>query len=167
MSQSPYKRIIELVIEANDIARSIGISNLLQPGLVKEIIIADILGHQVIPGKRDADARDPNNPMILYEYLSFKEGGSGQFDRMFKAPKEKRNRSLRRITRNKQIFFAVFYAANQLKAKVIYRVDPQAVADEAERQLDASKNDISHVAFPEPWVRQHGEVVYRDPDTHS
>jgi len=34
-----------LVLKAAEMARSVGIANLLQPGLVKEMIIADILGH--------------------------------------------------------------------------------------------------------------------------
>lgn len=57
MQRSAYHKIIALVREASDLARSIGIPNLLQPGLVKEMIIADILGHELIHSKRDADAR--------------------------------------------------------------------------------------------------------------
>ena len=83
--------------EAAELANSVGIPNLLQPGLVKELIIADLLGHQPITSKRDADACDPNDPTILYEYLSCKEGGSGQFDRMFKEPLVKREESLLRL----------------------------------------------------------------------
>src|SRR5438093_12987091 len=107
-----FHRIIQLVREAAELAKSVGIPNLLQPGLVKELIIADILGHQPITSKRDADACDPNDPTILYEYLSCKEGGSGQLDRMFKEPLIKREESLLRITRNKKFYFAVFFADN-------------------------------------------------------
>ena len=67
-----FHRIILLVREAAELARSIGISNLLQPGLVKELIIADILGHQPItsnPGSPDSSivgtsgtATDRRNP---------------------------------------------------------------------------------------------------------
>ena len=78
MAREIYRKIIELVLKASDLARSIGISNLLQPGLVKEMIIADILGHELIHSKRDADARAPNNPAEKYEYLSCKEDGSEQ-----------------------------------------------------------------------------------------
>ena len=100
-------------MNAADLARSIGISNLLQPGLVKEMIIADLLGHELIHSKRDADAHAPGNPNEKYEYLSCKEGGSGQLDRMFKEPANKRAESLTRITRNSKVYFAVFYASNQ------------------------------------------------------
>ncbi len=157
-----FHRIIELVREAAELAKTVGIPNILQPGLVKELIVADILGHQPITSKRDADACDPNDPTILYEYLSCKEGGSGQFDRMFKEPLVKREESLLRITRNKKIYFAVFYAENQTKVKVIYELDPSVVVAEASRQLDRSRNVISHVGFNEAWVSNHGSAVYRD-----
>jgi hypothetical protein len=57
MAREIYRKIIELVLRAAELARSIGISNLLQPGLVKEMITAEILGHELIHSKRDADTR--------------------------------------------------------------------------------------------------------------
>lgn len=162
VTKEALHRVIRLVLEAAELARSIGIPNLLQPGLIKELIVAEILGHQPITSKRDADACDPNDPSILYEYLSCKEGGSGQLDRMFKEPPAKREESLLRITRNKKIYFAVFYVENQTKVKVIYELDPDVVLVETNRQLDRSRNDISHVGFGEPWANQNGKVVYHD-----
>lgn len=162
MAREIYRRIIKLVLKAAELARSIGISNLLQPGLVKEMIIADILGHELIHSKRDADAHAPGNPNEKYEYLSCKKGGSGQLDRMFKEPAEKRAESLERVTRNAKVFFAVFYAANQTRCKVIYEIAPATVAAETERQLDRSRNAISHVGFSEEWARANGRVVYQD-----
>ena len=103
MPRQIYGRIIDLVLKAADLARSVGINNLLQPGLVKEMIIADILGHELIHTKRDADAHAVGDPRIRFEYLSCKEGGSGQLDRMFKHPSDKRSESLARITRNTKI----------------------------------------------------------------
>jgi hypothetical protein len=162
MAREAYRKIIALVLKAAELARSIGISNLLQPGLVKEMIIADILGHELIHSKRDADAHAPNNPAEKYEYLSCKEGGSGQLDRMFKEPAAKRADSLSRITRNRKVYFAVFYEANQMKCKVIYEIEPQVVIEETERQLDRSRNAISHVGFSEDWASHNGRVVYQD-----
>lgn len=155
-----YRKIIDLVLQAAALARSIGIPNLLQPGLVKEMIIADILGHKLITSKRDSDARDSHDPNTLYEYLSCKEGGTGQFDRMFKEPLSKRRESLSRITRNQKIYFAVFFADNQIRVKTTYELNPKAVLRETERQLDRSRNMISHVGFSEKWVSQRGKVVY-------
>lgn len=112
MARQIVRKILELVIKAQELARSIGISNLLQPGLVKEMIIADLLRHDLITSKRDADVYDPNDPSIKYEYFSYKEGGSGQLDRMFKEPPDKRAESLVRITRNAEVYFAVFHKKN-------------------------------------------------------
>jgi hypothetical protein len=157
-----FQRIIQLVLEAAELARSVGIPNLLQPGLVKELIIADILGHQPITSKRGADACDPNDPLILYEYLSCVEGGSGQIDRVFKEPLAKREESLLRITRNSKIYFAVFYAENQTKVKVIYELEPEVVLPETIQKLERSRNDIGHVGFSESWAKKNGKVVYQD-----
>ncbi len=147
MARAMYRRIIELVRDASNLARSVGIPNLLRPGLVKEMIIADILGHALIHSKRDADAHAPRNPDEKYEYLSCKEGGSGQLDRMFKNPPDKRRESLARITRNSKVYYAVFYANNRIRCKIIYALEPDVVLEEAERQLDKSRNAISHVGF--------------------
>ncbi len=161
MAREVYRKIIELVIKATKLARTVGIRNLLQPGLGKEMIIADILGHELITTKRDADARSPNDPSVVYEYLSCKEGGSGQLDRTFKEPVDKRQESLNRIWRNSKIYFAVFYAADQTRVKVIYQIEPEVVAKQTERQLDRSRNAISHVSFSETWINQNGKIVYK------
>ena len=160
MANEVYRQIVELVLRAAELARSVGITNLLQPGLVKEMIIAEILGHELIHSKRDADAHAKNNPSEKYEYLSCKEGGTGQLDRMFKSPAIERAKSLNRITRNVKVYFAVFFASNQTKCKVIYELDPAVVLEEAERQLDRSRNQISHVGFTQNWAASNGHVVY-------
>jgi hypothetical protein len=162
MSQTILRKIVELVRSAQDLAVKIGIPNILQPGLVKEMIIADILGHKLISSKRNADACDPEDPSIQYEYLSCKEGGSGQLDRMFKEPPIERSKSLERITRNKMIYYAIFYEANQLKPKVIYEITPKALLKETVRQLDRSKNAISHVGFSNDWAHANGKIVFKD-----
>ena len=167
MASDVLKAIIDLVRKAANLARSIGIPNLLQPGLVKEMIIADILGHRLITSKRDADACDRDDASILYEYLSCKEGGTGQIDRLFKEPPAKRAESLERIRRNKWIYLAVFREDNQTEVAVIYELDPEVVLRETERQLDASKNAISHVGFSEVWARKHGTVVFPKSITQS
>lgn len=162
MANEVYKRIIELVLKAAALARKAGIPNLLQPGLVKEMIIAELLGHELITSKRAADARDPRDHSIVYEYLSCKEGGTGQLDRMFKEPASKRKESLERIWRNCKVYLAVFYSGDQTRVKVVYELEPSVVVDEANRQLDRSRNAISHVGFSERWARENGTIVYQD-----
>ncbi len=154
------RQIIDLVVRAQDVALQVGIPNILQPGLVKEMIIADILGHEVISSKRDADACDPSDHSVKYEYLSCYEVGTGQLDRMFKSPPEKRAESLSRITRNRSIYLAVFSKARPMTVKVIYEIPPARLLAETERQLDRSRNAISHVGFSESWAADNGTVVY-------
>ena len=162
MAQDVYHQIIDLVIQASRLAQSIGIDNLFQPGLIKEMIIADHLGHQITYSKQNVDACSYDNPDEKYEFLSCKEGSSGQLDRIFSRPDDKRAESLNRITRNSKIYFAVFYADNQSKCKVIYELDPDVVLAETNRQLDRSRNAISHVGFSIRWARNNGKVVYED-----
>jgi hypothetical protein len=164
VSQEVHRRIVALVVQAQELAQSVGIPYLLQPGLVKEIIIADLLGHAVLPTKHGADALSSTDPHICYEYLSCLEKGSGQLDRMYKQPAEKRAESMQRIMRNQQIYFAVFYRNQPLDVKVIYEIEPAVLAAEANRKLDRSQNDISHVGFSESWAAKNGKVVYRDPN---
>ncbi|MGB9772571.1 MAG: hypothetical protein ACP5JH_05475 [Bacteroidota bacterium] len=162
MIQKIISEIIRLIRMAQELALNIGIPNILQPGLVKEMIVSEILGHEIIASKRDADARDRNNPNIKYEYLTCYEGGTGQLDRMFKEPPDKRAESLFRITRNKMIYLAIFYKKDPLRVKIIYEIEPGILLKEAERQLDKSSNKISHVGFSEEWARKNGKVIYKD-----
>lgn len=153
-------QIIEYLKAAQAIARKHGFTNLLQPGLIKEMVVADILKHDVHKTKHAADAFDPNDPSIQYEYLTCFEKGSFQLDRMFKKPLEKRIKSLNRIKRNRAIYCAVFEVENPLTVSVIYEIDPDLMMKEAERILDASSNDISHMGFTPKWAKEHGKVVY-------
>ncbi len=162
MAREIYKKIVDLVLKAAELARTVGVHNILQPGLVNEMILAEVLGHKVIISKRAADACDIDDESIQYEYLSCKVGGSGQLDRMFKEPADKRAESLNRIWRNRKVYLAIFYSSNQTKIKVIYELEPLVVVTETERQLDRSRNAISHVGFSENWARNNGNVVYRD-----
>jgi len=161
------QKIIQLITEAQVLALKIGIPNILQPGLVKEMIIAETLGHQLIHSKRDADACNPNDTSIKYEYLSCYEGGSGQLDRMFKEPPQEREKSLQRIWRNHKIYLAIFYKKNPLQIKTIYEIEPHILALETERQLDRSRNAISHVSFSENWAKENGKIVFNDTNTNN
>ncbi len=51
---------------------------------------------------------------------------------------------------------------NQTKVKIIYEIEPLCLIKETERQLDRSRNAISHVGFSESWVRANGNIVYQD-----
>jgi len=82
----------------------LGVENILQPGIIKELIMADILGHEVIPQKDMPDAKDKAGN--FYEYLASinrrnvrtNKGSSFQIDRITLLGRH-------RITRNKAYFF--------------------------------------------------------------
>jgi hypothetical protein len=131
------------------------------------MIIAELLGHELIHSKRDADAFDSKNPTLKFEYLTCKVGGKGQLDRMFKEPKDEREKSLNRIWRNSKIYFAIFYKDNPLKVKVIYEIEPKVMVKETERQLDRSGNSISHVGFSENWAKENSNIVYIDSNNNN
>lgn len=153
-------KIVEHIRKAQEIATLYGYKNLLQPGMVKELILGDILGHEVHRTKHEPDAWEKENPKIKYEYLSCVDGGTFQLDRMFKYPLEKRNKSLTRITRNSAFFCAIFDKENPLTVKIVYKVPIEIILKETERQLDVSSNDISHVGFTKKWCENNGQIVY-------
>jgi hypothetical protein len=45
---------------------------------------------------------------------------------------------------------------------VIYELNPADVVLETERQLERSKNAISHVGFSEEWALKNGRMVFED-----
>lgn len=153
------KKLVDCVQALNDISVESGIDNIFQPGLIKEILIAKVLNHNVVTNKRMPDACSKSKTPVYYEYLSCYEGGSGQLDRMFKHPADKRAESLRRITRNDKVYFAIF-KRKTLDIKVIYEIEIPVFLKETERQLDGSSNNISHVGFNENWAKANGKVAY-------
>ena len=134
-----------------------GIPNILQPGIIKELIMAEILGHKLIPQKDSADAKDSNGD--TYEYLASirrvnvttNKGCSFQLDRVTPS-------NLGRVTRNKAFYFGVF--RDHLQVEEIWKVEIPVVLKEVKRQLDKCKNDIAHVNFLLKWLETNGAKVY-------
>jgi hypothetical protein len=162
-SMYDISEIINHLRKAQEIAARHGFKNLLQPGLVKEFVVADILGHEVHKTKHEPDAFDPADPGRKFEYLSCFGGGTFQLDRMFSSPPDKRKKSLERIARNTAIYCAVFDKESPLDVLVIYEVPVEEMMREAGRQLDASRNEISHIGVTIKWVQQRGKLVYTKP----
>ena len=150
--------IISLLKEAQKIATSININNILQPGIIKELIIAETLGHTLITQKDLSDAKDKENN--YYEYLSSinrknvknNKGSSFQIDRMTK-------NNLKRITRNSAFYFAFF--KDHLNVEEIYRVETSDIFNEVNRQLNLCKNNIGHINFLTKWVKNIGKKIYK------
>jgi len=157
MSEEKIGQIIQDLVEAQKLARSeFGVENILQPGIVKELIMARILGHKPLHKKRDPDAVDSEGN--CFEYLTSiirttrsNKGSSFQIDRVT-------SRNLRRITRNKCFYFGFF--RDNLTIHEIWKVETSVVLEEVNRQLRSCKNRIAHVNFLTRWVYGVGLKVY-------
>lgn len=151
------KQIIGLLQDIQKIAaEKFGVQNILQPGIIKELMMSEILGHQLITGKDSADAEDEHGS---YEYLASirrvnvktNKGCSFQMDRVTRD-------NLSRVTRNQAFYFGVF--KNHLEIEEIWRVEIPVVLSEVKRQMNNSKNQISHVNFLLKWLEHNGKKVY-------
>ena len=150
--------LFELLKSAQQLARDkYRVENILQPGVIKELMMAEILGHQLIPSKGAADAKDEQGG--TYEYLASikrinvttNRGCSFQLDRVTPS-------NLRRVTRNTAFYFGIFL--NHLEVEEIWRVEIPVVLKEVKRQLANCKNDIAHVNFLLKWLQNNGTKVY-------
>lgn len=164
------QEILGHILAAQALVQKDGFDNILQPGLVKEMLLAHLLGHVVHKTKHGVDAFDPKDPSRGFEYLCLQETGatgfvgprSFQLSRMFRDP-PRREESVKRITRNAGFYFAVFEKTDPLHVKSIYDVPVPAVLAEVERMLDKSKSDISHIHLGYSWMVKHGVLVYGKP----
>jgi hypothetical protein len=150
--------LIELLKKAQCIAlEKHGVPNILQPGAIKELMMAEILGHDLIPQKDSADAKDKDGQ--TYEYLASirrvdvttNKGCSFQMDRVTQT-------NLNRVTRNKAFYFGIF--KDHLEVDEIWRVEIPVVLAEVKRQLGKCKNDIAHVNFLLKWLEANGSKVF-------
>lgn len=134
-----------------------GVPNILQPGVIKELMMAEILGHALIPQKDSADAKDQTGN--TYEYLASirrvdvtaNKGCSFQMDRITPS-------NLHRVTRNKAFYFGIF--KDHLEVEEIWKVEIPVVLAEVMRQLEKCKNDIAHVNFLLRWLEENGTKVF-------
>lgn len=150
--------IMDLLRRTQDIAQDrYGITNILQPGVIKELIMAEILGHKLVPQKDLPDAQDSDGN--YYEYLASIRrvnvktnlGCSFQMDRVTKS-------NMTRVTRNSAFYFGIF--KTHLEIEEIWRVEVPVVHAEVERQLKSCKNEIAHVNFLLKWLEANGSLVY-------
>lgn len=151
------QKIYGLLREAQNLAFSeYGVENILQPGVIKELMMAEVLGHKLIPQKDSADAEDSEG---TYEYLASirrvnvktNRGCSFQMDRVTKS-------NLSRVTRNRAFYFGIF--KNHLEIEQILRIETEIVRLEVLRQLNNCKNEIAHVNFLLRWVEDNGIIVH-------
>lgn len=155
---------IEYLNKAQDLFRKAGIDNITQPGLIKEVIMADKLGHKIIKNKHLPDATDGSN---YFEYLSCQEktskkgkkSGNFAIDCMF-SDSERKPDSLDRITRNESFYCGVFEG---LTLKYIYNVSTDSFLEYTDDNLTRrgvkSKNKEHTIKYPLSWVLKVGNMV--------
>jgi len=146
--------MVELLYALNEEKNKLGYKqDLLTPGFLKEVIIGGHLGHYVHRTKHGPDAYSSEEKNECYEYLSCKNGGSFQIDRIDET-------NLYRISRNDAFFFALFSRENTLKVEKIYRVETADVLEEAKRKISKMKSSSKHLGFGMKWTRQNGRQVW-------
>ena len=149
---------VKLLIETLDqLKAGLGFQqDLLTPGFIKEWMISEILGHKCHTTKHGADAYSQCGKE-QYEYLSCKEGGGFQLDRIHDG-------NLIRITRNSAFFFAEFDVKSGLICQRIWKGSTQVFLNEALRKLEKMSASSNHLTFPVKWVKHNCELVYLNPD---
>jgi len=126
--------------------------DLLTPGFIKEWLISDILGHKCHKTKHGADATSMDGTE-KYEYLSCKEGGSFQLDRIHEG-------NLHRIERNDAFFFALFDKDNGLECLKIWKGSTSAVLIECRDKFRTMSQSSNHICISRKWVINNCELVY-------
>lgn len=127
--------------------------DLLTPGFIKEWMTSEILGHQCHKTKHGADAYSKDGSE-KYEYLSCKEGGSFQLDRIH-------DENLHRVERNDAFYFALFDKEDGLTCKGIWKGDTNRVLEIIRQKIASARKESSkHVSITLKWVEKNCEKVY-------
>jgi hypothetical protein len=148
--------------EAQTVLRREGVDNMTQPGLLKEIRMAEKLNHNLIQDKHYPDAIDDKGN--FYEYLSCQSHAQNfAIDCMFSRPEADKQKSLERITRNKKIYCGVF---DGIKLLTMYEVPTQKFLEYTEDNLSRrdkngqSKNREHTINYTLRWVKSVGKKIY-------
>ena len=153
---------LSMLDKAQTTLRQEGVDNMTQPGILKEMRMAEKLNHSVIQDKHYPDAIDGNGN--FYEYLSCQSHAKNfAIDCMFSRPKTDKQKSLERITRNKKIYCGIF---DGIKLLEIYEVSTQKFLEYTEDNLSRrdkngkSKNREHTINYTLKWVKSVGKKIY-------
>lgn len=148
--QNPVKLLLDtLVLLKNENGFE---QDLLTPGFLKEWIISEKLNHQCHKTKHGPDATSLDGKEN-YEYLSCKEKGSFQLDRIHKG-------NLHRIERNDAFYFALFDKQSGLKCLKIWKGETDIVLNEAKKKINKMSESSNHIGFNQNWVEKNCELVF-------
>lgn len=145
--------LVFLLEELNNLKSKNGFEqDLLTPGFLKEWLVSEKLGHDCHKEKHGPDAYSKDGKE-KYEYLSCKEGGTFQLDRIDDS-------NLHRIERNDKFFFNLFDKNEGLICKKVWEVDTHIVLDEAKRKIKKMSASSKHIGFGINWVKKNGKLIY-------
>jgi hypothetical protein len=156
------QKILALMSEACRLAVLEGIPDLCRPGVVKQMIVSDALGHESCgawhygPG----DAFDPKDPEKRFEYFITSDGKRFQAGIVRRSDWEAKKSFYVRFEKAAAIFFAVFDTHEPLKLLRVYRVETEAFRAALEQQIAQSKSAIVNSTFAERWVATNGTLVF-------
>ena len=134
--------------------------NPLAPGFVKEWIMSKRLGHEVETAKHSCDAWDKNGNQI--EYLTcledkLKKKRNFAIDCMFSSPPDFKEKSLKRISRNKEIYYAIFKEGS-LEITECWLGCPKELENKIDENLKKRDRIIKNehtISISKKWVREN------------
>ena len=145
-----------LVTRLNEVKNLMGFEqDLLTPGFIKEVMAGSKLNHYIHKTKHGPDAYSDENLTEAYEYLSCKEGGTFQLDRI-------NGKNLHRIKRNDKFYFILFNKDDGITIKEIYIMDTPIVLSEAKVKISKMSKTSNHIGFGLSWVKNNGNLVYEN-----
>jgi len=161
VNNAKVKKAINLIKEGIGIFVDVGQHNPLQPGFIKEVVLAQLLKHDVVLDKHLPDAAKEDK---VYEYLSCMITAitpTFAFDGLKTTNEEEMNRSLKRISRNDGIFFAVYEGLDVIE---VYYSDTYVIHDRVRDNLlgriaKKSKNNEHTVNITLKWVRDNCKKI--------
>lgn len=140
--------------------------NPLAPGFMKEWKLSILLGHEVETEKHKCDAWDSEGNQI--EYLSCLENNIEKkrkrdfaIDCMFSSPPDFKKKSLKRISRNKEIYYAIFKegSLDVLECWLGCPKDLEKKIDVNLTKRDKPNKNEHTVSISKKWVRENCKRV--------
>jgi len=148
-SDSGESVFISELRKAQEIAvTDFGVGDITLKGRIREILIAEKLGHEIIVGSKDADARDKSG--AVFEYLTSK---SGKFQVTHLTEE-----NMYRITRNDAIICANFNSPIEIDS--IWRVNVADYMARMEGRRPWPENKQNNFTIPIRWVESVGKQLH-------
>ena len=154
------RQITDHLLSAQRMAeQEFGVQNLLQPGLVKEMVIAKLLGHTLRPQKDLHDAEDDWGNRFEYLSATIQRSSGDKLSCNFQIDRI-RESNLYRIERNEAFYFGVF--RDWIWLLQIWRVPTTHVLGLVHDKLENTSRPSCHINIPLSWVMDNGRLVFQE-----